>query len=282
MVTHTLPMPAPVLPPKDLPPRTYTETPNAADDRFVAAMLETPFCKHVRRNPLDWLVSLVVHVIIISTLLMVPLYYTDTLDLRAFTATYLVGPPPPPPPAPPPAQAIVRAAPKEHFIQSGKLMAPVAIPKEIAMIKEAPVPPDTSGDGVIGGVPGGVPGGQIGGVLGGIIGGTAKAPTAGPAPPPPVRRVVVVGGMVKPPRLIYQPQIAYPPLARGAGVQGEVRIDAIVDEQGNVIQAHVVDGPALLRAAALVEVQTWRYEPTLLDGQPVAVKMIVYVRYHLN
>ena len=39
-------------------------------------------------------------------------------------------------------------------------------------------------------------------------------------------------------------------------------IDAIIDEQGNVVQAHVVSGPGLLLASALEAVQRWKYEPT--------------------
>ena len=285
MITHTFPMPAPALPKKQPePPRaTGSEMRSPSDDRFVDAMLETPFCKNTHRNPLEWVVSLVLHTVIIGVILLIPLYFTDSLDLRAFTTTFLIGPPPPPPPAAPQALAkVVKALPKERFVQSGRLMSPVAIPREIAMVKEAPLPPDTSGDGVVGGVPGGIPGGQVGGVLGGIIGGTNKIIATPSAPPPPAKRIVVIGGQIKPPRLLFQPEIAYPPLARSAGVQGSVRIDAIVDEEGNVVQAHIVDGPALLLQPAMAQVTKWKYEPTLLNGQPVSVRMIIYVNYHLH
>ena len=96
-----------------------------------------------------------------------------------------MAPPPPPPPPPPPAARSrskwSRSIPRQF--DAGKLMAPKAIPKEIAMIKEEELPPPSSGvAGVVGGVPGGVPGGTPGGVLGGIIG---SVPTAAPPPPPP-------------------------------------------------------------------------------------------------
>jgi len=283
MVTHTLPMPPPILPRRKFEPPSATDLEQTrANDRFVSAMLETPFCKPVRRSPLDWGVSLVLHIIIVSIVVLIPLYYTQSLDLRGFTTTFLVGPPPPPPPAPPAAQKIVRSAPTEKLLKAGKLMSPVAIPKKIAMLKEAPNPPDTSADGVIGGVPGGIPGGSAGGVLGGIIGGAAKSIFASPAPPPPTKRIVQVGGQVKPPRVIFQNDPVYPPIARATHVQGTVRIEAIIDEGGNVVHAHVIDGPALLLASALQAVTQWKYQPTLLNGQPVSIQMTVYVNYHLH
>jgi len=281
MVTHTLPMPPPILPRRKFEPASVAELEQTrANERFVAAMLETPFCKPARRSPLDWGVSLVLHFLIVAIVVLIPLYFTQSLDLRAFTTTFLVGPPPPPAPAAPPAQKMIRSAPTERLLKAGKLMSPVVIPKQIAMLKEAPITETT--DGVIGGVPGGIPGGSAGGVLGGIIGGAAKSIFAAPAPPPPTKRIVQVGGNVKPPRAIFQSDPVYPPIARAAHVQGTVRIEAIIDEGGNVVQAHVIDGPALLLASALQAVTQWKYQPTLLNGQPVSIQMTVYVNYHLH
>ena len=151
------------------------------------------------------------------------------------------------------------------------------------MVKEAPLPPEPEGTGgVIGGVPGGIPGGQVGGVLGGIIG--ASRGSALPALPPPtaVKRVVRVGGNIKAPRLIYQPEFVYPPLARAARVEGEVLIEATIDENGDVVEARAVSGPGLLIPAALKAVSQWKYEPTLLNGEPVSVHMTVHVFYRLS
>ena len=282
MVTHTLPMPPPILPRRKFEPTSPADLEQTrANDRFVSAMLETPFCQPARRSPLDWGVSLVLHILIVAIAVLIPLYYTQSLDLRGFTTTFLVGPPPPPPPAPPAAQKLVRSAPTEKLLKAGKLMSPVVIPKQIAMLKEAPIS-ETNTDGVIGGVPGGIPGGSAGGVLGGIIGGAAKSTFAATVPPPPAKRIVQVGGNVKPPRAIFQSDPVYPPIARAAHVQGTVRIEAIIDEDGNVVQAHVIDGPALLLASALQAVTHWKYQPTLLNGQPVSIQMTVYVNYHLH
>jgi periplasmic protein TonB len=253
-----------------------------AEDSFVRAMLDMPLSRQERRSPLEWLASLTFHAIFIGALLVAPLYFTDALDLKAFSLTFLVGPPPP---AAPPAAAISQPVVHSHaarLLQAGRLIAPTVIPKTIAKIKEEPLPPDVVG-GFVGGVPGGIPGGQLGGVLGGIIGGAgSSAATSVLPPPPPVKRIVRVGGRISPPRAVSTPPPLYPAIARTAHVQGQVVIDAIIDERGDVTEARAISGPGLLIPAALAAVSNWRYEPTLLNGEPVSVEMHVFVNFVLD
>jgi protein TonB len=228
----------------------------------------------------DLLIALLFHVVAIGGPILAGLYFTDTLNLREFTTTLLVAPPPPPPPPPAPSAGVVKAqAPKRVFTNGGRLLAPMVIPRQVAELKEAPL---DSLEGVAGGVPGGVPGGQMGGVIGGVIGGilnTAAKPTAPTGKPSgPLR----VGGRVRPPKAILQEYPAYPVLARQAHVQGLVQIDAVLDEQGNVIDMKVVSGPPLLYQAALDALKKWKYEPTYLNDEPVAVRMMVTVTFRLG
>ncbi len=65
-------------------------------------------------------------------------------------------------------------------------------------------------------------------------------------------------------------------------MQGTVVIDAIVDEQGNVVEAKIVSGPPLLIGSALEAVRKWKYEPTYLNDQPVPVQLNVTVTFRLN
>jgi protein TonB len=146
----------------------------------------------------------------------------------------------------------------------------------------AALPPDVVG-GVVGGVPGGIPGGQLGGVLGGIIGGagsSAAAPIL--APPVSANRILRVGGRISPPRAISTPPPLYPAIARTARMQGQVVIDAIINERGDVSEARAISGPGLLIPAALAAVIKWRYEPTLLNGEPVSIEMHVLVNFVLR
>jgi hypothetical protein len=61
-----------------------------------------------------------------------------------------------------------------------------------------------------------------------------------------------------------------------------VVIDAIIDTQGNVVQARAVSGPGLLISAARQCVTNWKYEPTLLNGEPTAVEMHMVVNFVLQ
>jgi len=230
----------------------------------------------------DTLISLTVNVSLLVAPIVAGLYFTDSLDLRQFASTFLVAPPPPPPP-PPAAAPIIKAAPVHRvFENSGKLVAPTIVPKEIAMLKEAPIPDVEGTGGVAGGVPGGVAGGSMGGVLGGVIGGTGAVPQPiapkEKGPKAPVR----VGGRVKEPRLITRVDPRYPPLAVQTHLQGTVIVEAIIDEHGDVVEVKVVSGPPLLIQSALDAVRRWKYEPTYLNDEPVAVQLNVTVQFKLG
>ena len=246
-----------------------------------AVLLEENHFKTGSRT-LDVAISVFLHVVLIGVPILAGLYFTDTINIKQYASMMLVAPPPPPPP-PPAASAVVKVAPVHHsFMNAGKLIAPTVIPQQIADLKEAPLEPDSLG-GVAGGVPGGVPGGQMGGVIGGVIGGVLNT-AAKPVSPPSGRskEPLRVGGRVRPPRPILQPHPEYPVIARQAHIQGQVLIDAELDEQGNVIEMKVVSGPPLLYQAALDALGKWKYEPTYLNEQPIAVQMVVTVTFALG
>jgi periplasmic protein TonB len=193
---------------------------------------------------------------------------------------------PAPPPPPPPASSVVpRAAQRKALPATAKLTMPVAIPKHIPVPSTAPESPADIVAGVAGGVAGGVPGGQIGGLLGGIAGGAG--PEA-PPPPPAVAEAVVpsgplhVGGEVKAPRELYKPEPKYPLLALQSRIEGVVQIDALIDKDGNVVQARAISGPGLLIPAALEAVKHWKYEPTYLNGVPWPIELTVHVTFSLS
>ncbi len=109
------------------------------------------------------------------------------------------------------------------------------------------------------------------------------APVALPVPVKPVSDTPVrvrVGGLIKPPKIISSVMPTYPPIARNAGVQGNVTLDVVIDKVGNVSQAKAVSGPPMLRQAALDAVRQWKYEPSMLDGQPASIEMIVSMQFH--
>lgn len=251
---------------------------------FAEAMLEASPTRPQRRTG-DVFVSGTFHLAVLATVLLLPLYFTQTIDLKQFSATLLIAPPPPPPPPPAPTAAITqeRAATQRRLFTGGKLLAPVAIPKQVVILKEEPLSADADIAGAPGGVPGGVPGGQLGGVLGGILGGIPTGVTKGPAPPAEkVRAPIRVGGRVRAPRAIYRPAPDYPPLAKQARIQGDVTIDAVIDKTGSVVEMRVVSGPPLLIPAALTAARMWKFEPTYLNDEPIDVQFILTVHFQLQ
>jgi protein TonB len=243
-------------------------------------------CNHMKSSsrPLDFFLALLLNTTILVGPVFAGLYFTDTIDLKKFETTFLITPPPPPPPPPAPAAVVTKAAPVHRvFEHAGKLIAPIAVPQHIADIKEAPIPEVDLGGGVPGGVPGGVAGGSMGGVIGGVIGGVT---TAVPAPIVPEqakpRAPMRVVGNIRPPKLMVHVEPQYPALARQAHIQGVVTIDAILDENGNVIEMKVVSGPPLLYQAALEALGKWKYEPVYLNDRPIAVELLVNVTFELK
>jgi protein TonB len=236
---------------------------------FEELLVSNPYATKTKQR---WtvLVSLVFQVTFLGILLLIPLIYTEALP-KAMLATLLVAPPPPPPPPPPPAQVQVVRKVQVHLMDAGKLMAPKTIPKNVTIIKEE-AEPDM---GSMGGVVGGVAGGSMGGVMGGALG-------LGPAPPKPVQSRIKVGGNVTAAKIINRTAPNYPPLARQTRISGTVRLHAIIAKDGTVQQLEVLSGHPLLVQAALDAVRQWRYQPTLLNGEPVEVDTTVDVIFSLN
>ena len=226
-------------------------------------------------NRYTMMVSMALQVGFLAILILIPLIYTEALP-KTLMSSILLAPPPPPPPPPPPAPAqVVHVRPMAHLMEAGKLVAPKAIPKNVAIIKEEAEP--DMGGGFAGGVPGGVAGGSMGGALGGIIGGAGIAP---PPPPKPVTRTRV-GGAVQAAKLVNKVQPIYPPLARQTRISGTVRLHAIIAKNGTVEQLSVESGHPLLVQSALDAVKQWRYQPTLLNGEPVEVDTEIDVIFSL-
>lgn len=210
--------------------------------------------------------------VLLGSIIIYPLIYTQALP-QAQLMTMLVAPPPPPPPPPPapPAPKVVI-----HKVSVEDLLkAPTVIPKTIQQVRDQPQAPQSAG--VVGGVPGGVPGGSMGGVIGGMVG--------APPPPPPKAATptrIRVGGQVEDSKKIFAPQPEYPQIAKMARVQGLVRLAAVISKGGTIEDLHLISGPPLLVKAAMDAVSRWRYQPTLLNGEPVDVDTEIDVNFTLQ
>jgi protein TonB len=67
-----------------------------------------------------------------------------------------------------------------------------------------------------------------------------------------------------------------------AHIEGVVVLEAVVTETGSVEKVKVISGPSLLIPAAVDAVHKWRYEPTVLNGQPVPVILTARINFALS
>jgi protein TonB len=93
---------------------------------------------------------------------------------------------------------------------------------------------------------------------------------------------ISVGGNVQSARLIAQPKPVYPPLAKQARISGTVRFTAIIGRDGTIQNLTLLGGHPLLVQSATEAVKQWRYQPTLLNGEPVEVVTQIDVNFTLS
>ena len=107
----------------------------------------------------------------------------------------------------------------------------------------------------------------------------APAERTGPGQPDQTG-VFHVGADLPPPSRLGVAQ--YPEDAQNAGIDGAVQAEIVINEEGAVTEAQVVRSVPFLDEAALEAVRQWRFDPTVVDGKPVPVRMRVTVNFSLS
>jgi protein TonB len=216
-------------------------------------------------------VSLAVQTLIVGTLLVIPLLYTDRLPFVQFQLpTFL-----PPAPAPPPP----KTEPIPHRRTPTRVWNPYSAPTRIPplntqpeIIDDTPAPLTSMDTGAF-----------LPPTLGPIIGRVLPPP---PPPPQVIEPVssqpITVTSEVQAAKLIRKVIPVYPKLAIAARISGTVRLIGVVAKDGTVQQIRVVSGPALLVEAALSAVRQWIYRPTMLNNKPVEVIAPIDVNFTLT
>lgn len=92
--------------------------------------------------------------------------------------------------------------------------------------------------------------------------GTAAGKAGGGGP-------IAVGALTGKARQRVSP--SYPQIARTARISGVVTVFLIVNEKGEVESVQRADGPQQLQQAATDAARHWKFNPTVIDGQPVRV-----------
>jgi periplasmic protein TonB len=234
---------------------------------------------------LDWRratlpMAYMLEVVLVGMLVLVPLIYTEALPRTTLSGMILA---PSPPPAAPVTRGNTTIRPIRRISQRELLTTPVKVPKIIGVMRDEPeVASEVPGPGVVGVVPGSLPEG------------TGELPygVAPIGPPPPTRPIpdtpkpkpsrIRIGGQVEAAKLIRQIKPEYPPLAKMARIQGTVRLEALISTDGTIQKLRVLAGHPFLAQAAIDAVAHWRYQPTLLNGDPVEVVTEIDVNFTLE
>ena len=77
-------------------------------------------------------------------------------------------------------------------------------------------------------------------------------------------------------------QPTYPPNALQTKTQGTVRFQATIAKDGSVKNLQLLSGDPLLNLAAKQAVLQWKYQPAMLNGQPIEVTQAIVVKFNLN
>ncbi len=82
-----------------------------------------------------------------------------------------------------------------------------------------------------------------------------------------------------PAKIVEGSQPPLPPWAKNLDVSTVVKLDAVIDEKGNLGATKIVAGPRLLKRAAEQAVQLWIFEPAQTNGKPTASHMLLTVEF---
>lgn len=82
--------------------------------------------------------------------------------------------------------------------------------------------------------------------------------------------------------LIERALPAYPPIAKVANVEGDVKLTLEVDQSGGVVRVVTSSGPVLLRRAAETAAEHYHYRPFEMNGKPVDVLVEAVVNFRLH
>src|SRR5215470_3074227 len=239
---------------------------------FADSLLDSGW-EHSSRRSWTTLASFTGQTIGIGILLLVPVIYTQGLPEVARQIETI--PVPARQGSPPANPAPHRNVPISN-LRAGVLMMPSRIPTHTPQVDDRGIPPADPGLPTVPGSTGA--GTDPNGVLGPILGETAHVIVP---PRPSVHTSPRVSVMMEG-HLIHRVEPLYPALARQAGIQGQVLLQAIIGKDGTIENLRVIGGHPLLVRPAVEAVQQWRYRPYTLNGEPVEVQTQVTVHVVLS
>jgi protein TonB len=80
-------------------------------------------------------------------------------------------------------------------------------------------------------------------------------------------------------QLVNRVEPVYPHIAAVTGIQGQVKLHAIIARDGRIQSLNAITGHPLLVRAAVEAVEQWRYRPYVLNGEAVEVETFITVNF---
>lgn len=95
---------------------------------------------------------------------------------------------------------------------------------------------------------------------------------------------IKVGGHMQAAKMVKQVRPVYPADCKASGIQGTVLLKAVIGKDGSVVNLEPLNKlvDSRLVDASLEAVRQWRYEPTLLNGNPVEVITEIEINFTLS
>ena len=109
-----------------------------------------------------------------------------------------------------------------------------------------------------------------------------EPPPPPPTPKPEIPKVVNQSTGVIKGNAIFLPKPIYSTIAKQMRLQGDVTVQILIDENGNVISAKAVSGHPVLLPETLRAARQARFKPTTLSGQAVKVSGLITYNFTLS
>jgi TonB family protein len=80
-------------------------------------------------------------------------------------------------------------------------------------------------------------------------------------------------------RLVHRVEPDYPAEAAKRGISGRVRLQALIDTSGDVVNVGLIEGNSVLAASAMKAVRQWHYQPYLVNGVAISVQTDIAITF---
>ncbi len=228
-------------------------------------------------------VAIILQILLVGLLVLAPLL--GAVEKLPWTSREIM-PMPPYKGGPKPSETAVSKAtrgPRKPLTtgQTPAIVAPRSIPPTVAAVVDPPdalaARPDSAGNSNTIGDPNGIldlnaPNNRS----------TAVPKPAETSTPKAKRGPVEVPPAVQEARLVRRVEPKYPALPKSAGIEGRVVLRAVIAKDGTIQSLEVVSGSPLFVEASREAIAQWRYQPTLLHGEPVEVETMITVVFTLR